>query len=134
VDVAVAVDESESVFILSAAPAGQSYDIYELRTTAGVIGPPRLLQELASPNDEFDPDLHQGGLLLAFETVEAGVSRLFWTSRATLNAPFGTPERVAELQSQADARAPAFAPELDYMMFSAARGGNIDIYELRLEP
>jgi len=133
-DVAVAVDPGETLFILNSKPTGPPpYRLYELtrETIDDPLGPPELMTDVVSAENEYDPDLVQDGLVLAFESWrgEAGGPQIYWTRRTERDAPFNTPEPVPALVSDNWNSAPAFSEDLRYVLFSSDRSGNSEIYE-----
>lgn len=134
-DVALAVDDSRTLCIVSSKRAGsQPYGLYRFERAEPdeSFGTPTLLEEVVSSADEYDPDLRSDGRVLAFHSLRLGNSQLFWTSRPTRRDPFATPQPLAETASEHADAAPALAEDLSYLMFSSDRSGNSELYELEL--
>jgi hypothetical protein len=134
-DVAVSVDATRARFVLNSKfPGASPYGIHEFSvdSTSGEPAFLRTLTEVNGDTDEFDPDLREGGLFLAFDSGRAGRRQLFWTRRSALDQPFDAPTQLT-LEPEGDEGAPAFSDDLRYVMFSSTRSGVADIYERRLE-
>jgi hypothetical protein len=134
-DVAVAVDSSETLFILNAKPTGPPpYRLYRLEraTRTDALGPPALMEDVVSDDNEYDPDLRRDGLFLAFDSARAEPRQVYWTRRADRASRFDPPVPVPGLGSELDSEAGAFSEDLRYVMFSSRRSGNTEIYEVLL--
>jgi Tol biopolymer transport system component len=99
---------------------------------ASTFAPPVTLTEVNSDSDDFDPDLREGGLFLAFDSDRAGLRQIYWTRRPALDAPFATPAPLTP-NAVADESAVAFSEDLRYLMFSSNAMGSSDIYERFLD-
>lgn len=134
-DVAVAVDPSQTLFILNAKPAGAPpYGLYRMERASATdpLGAPVLMEEVVSTADDYDPDLRRNGLFLAFDSGRDDLRQIFWTKRADRSAPFDPPVPVPALAGTSFDSAPAFAENLRYLMFSTRRSASVDIYEVLL--
>lgn len=134
-DVSVAVDPSQTLFILNAKPTGAPpYQLYQLTraTPDDPLGPPVLLSEVVSQENEYDPDLRRDGLFLAFDSAREEPRAIYWTRRADRSSPFDPPVPVPALVSEFHNDAAAFSEDLRYVMFSSNRTGNTEIYEALL--
>jgi hypothetical protein len=138
VDFAPAVDATETTMLLSsdrtnpaATSGGADFDIYEA-TRAGTgtaWGWPAPLAGIASPSDEYDPFVAQGGLIVFFTSMRSGLGDIYWSSRQSLAEPFAPPVPLADLNSDAYDSDSTLSLDLGYMMFSSTRSGNAEIYE-----
>jgi Tol biopolymer transport system component len=134
-DVSVAVDATGTRFVLnSKLPGPPPYGLYEFvfDPATGALAAPITLSEVNSTGDDFDPDLRQAGLFLAFDSARAGVRQIYWTRRQSLDEPFATPVALTEGVQTAES-AVAFSEDLRYLMFSANVAGSSDIYERYLD-
>lgn len=134
-DVSVAVDPSQTLFILNAKPTGAPpYRLYRLEraTAADPLGAPMLMDDVVSTENEYDPDLRRDGLFLAFDSARADPTQIYWTRRADRSATFDEPVPVPALTSTFNDNAAAFSEDLRYVMYSTYRGESIDIYEALL--
>jgi hypothetical protein len=134
-DVSVAVDRSQTLFVLNSKPSGAPpYRLYRLEraTAADPLGAPALMDDVVSDASEFDPDLRREGLFLAFDSGRGETRQVYWTKRAERASTFEPPEPVPALASTYSDSAPAFSEDLRYVMFSSYRAESIDIYEAEL--
>jgi Tol biopolymer transport system component len=134
-DVSVAVDPSETLFILNAKPTGPPpYRLYRLEraTPSDPIGAPELMEDVVSDDNEYDPDLRRDGLFLAFDSARAEPRQIYWTRRYDRSSSFDRPVPVPGLVSEFSSEAGAFSEDLRYVMFSSNRSGNTEIYEALL--
>ena len=71
--------------------------------TDGSFGTPRFVTELASSAQDANPVLTADGLVIYFSSQRSGVGQaeIYMAARSTVNASFGTPVPVAELNSAA---------------------------------
>src|SRR5690606_8483272 len=135
-DVSVAVDASGTRFVLnSKLPGAPPYGMNELvfNPTTGAFAPPVALDEVNSDGNDFDPDLRENGLFLAFDSSRLGLRQIFFTRRAALDAPFAEPAPLSQAPL-GDESAVAFSEDLRYVMFSSIRSGDSEIYERWLSP
>ena len=136
-DVSVAVDPSRTLFILNSKLTGnQPYQLYEIDRDGpdGDFSEPRLLENVVSDSDEFDPDLRHGERWLMFESHRSGRGQIHLSTRSSVEEPFPESMPLEALRSDYEDGAPALSEDLDYVMFSSDRSGNIDIYEAELLP
>lgn len=136
-DVAVGVGADEKLAVLaSSPPQARSYDLYlyERPSRADPFGEPRLLADVSSSADDFDPVLVDGGRLIAFHSNVLGSHDLFTARRGSRNEPFEAPIPVEELNTDAAESAPEFSEDATYVMFSSNRAGTEDLYEATREP
>jgi Tol biopolymer transport system component len=90
------------------------------------------LVEVNSEGDDFDPDVRENGLFLAFDSARAGIRQIYWTRRQSLDSPFAEPVALTP-GAVAEESAVAFSENLRYLMFSSAARGSSDIYERFLD-
>lgn len=134
-DVSVTVDASGTRFVLnSKAPGAPPYGLHEfvLDPESGIFAPPATLTEVNGETDDFDPDLREEGLFLAFDSDRGGIRQIYWTRRQSLDTPFAEPVPLTP-SAVAEESAVAFAEDLRYLMFSSAAAGSADIYERFLD-
>lgn len=130
-DVAMGVDESGTLAVVSRIRTAQQYDLYGTERS-GADGPFSALVPLAvvnSDRNDFDPVLGNGGLFLGFHSERGRSSDIYIATRQRTDLDFGVPLAVAELNTDSQEHHPTFSVELDYVMFSSDRDGNMDIYE-----
>ncbi|HEY3500005.1 MAG TPA: hypothetical protein VGK73_35190 [Polyangiaceae bacterium] len=136
-DVSVAVDPARILFVLNSKLTGnQPYQLYQIDRDGpdGDFSEPVLLENVVSDADEFDPDLRQGGRVLVFDSRRSGRGQIHLTTRDDAGERFRESAPLEALRSDFEDGAPALSEDLDYVMFSSDRSGNIDIYEARLVP
>jgi len=138
VDFAPAVDATETTMYLSsdranpgATVGGADFDIYaSTRTGPGAPwGWPASVAGIASNDDEYDPFVAQGGLVVFFTSMRSGMGDIYWSSRRSLAEPFAAPSPVDDLNSNAYDSDTTLSPDLGTLMFSSTRSGNAEIYE-----
>ena len=137
-DFAPAVDATETTMYLSsdranagATVGGADFDIYaSTRTGLGAPwGWPAPVAGIASDDDEYDPFVAQGGLVVFFTSMRSGMGDIYWSSRRSLAEPFAAPSPVDDLNSNAYDSDTTLSPDLGTLMFSSTRSGNAEIYE-----
>jgi Tol biopolymer transport system component len=131
-DVSVAVDPTRTLFILNSKLTGnQPYQLWEVRRDGpdGAYAEPVLLANVVSSSDEFDPDLRRGGRFLAFDTRREGRGQIYFSERGDSSERFPASAPFEALRSDAEDGAVVFSEDLDYVMFSSDRTGNIEIFE-----
>jgi Tol biopolymer transport system component len=134
-DVSVAVDPSQTLFVLNSKPTGPPpYQLYRIEraTASDPLGAPVLMAEVVSDQNEYDPDLRRDGLFLAFDSARAEPRQIYWTRREDRSSAFDPPVPVPGLVSEFSNDAVAFSEDLRYVMFSSNRTGNAEIYEALL--
>jgi len=138
VDFAPAVDATETTMYFSSDRAnvggtvgGADFDIYaSTRTGPGTPwGWPAPVAGIASNDDEYDPFVAQGGLVVFFTSMRSGMGDIYWSSRRSLAEPFAMPSPVDDLNSNAYDSDTTLSPDLGTLMFSSTRSGNAEIYE-----
>ena len=82
-----------------------------------------------SNDDEYDPFVAQGGLVVFFTSMRSGMGDIYWSSRGALGDPFGPPVPLDDVNSTAYDSDATLSADLGYMMFSSTRSGNAEIYE-----
>lgn len=133
---------SGRVMPLGSRALGTGFNATYLATRAGPgapFGAPELVQELVFDDlSTVDGFLTQDGLSLFFNlTPDAGESQgdLFVATRPSLDAPFGAPEPLDELNTSGDERDPWLSPDDKHLFFSSDRDGTLNIYEaVAVEP
>lgn len=138
VDFAPAVDATETTMYFSSDRAnvggtigGDDFDIYA-STRTGTGAPwawPAPVAGIASNDDEYDPFVAQGGLVVFFTSMRSGLGDIYWSSRRSLAEPFAAPSPVDDLNSNAYDSDTTLSPDLGTLMFSSTRSGNAEIYE-----
>jgi Tol biopolymer transport system component len=94
------------------------------------FGEKRLLANVNSTADDFDPWLSADGLLLLFHSNRLGDDDLFWASRSTVDDDFGAPRAITELNSSGYAdSAPTLTRDHGRLIFASTRGGDEQLYE-----
>jgi hypothetical protein len=134
-DVSVAVDATRTRFVLnSKMPGPPPYGLHEfvLDPVSDSFAPAVTLSEVNSDSDDFDPDLREAGLFLAFDSARAGIRQIYWTRRQSLDGPFAEPVPLTP-GAVTDESAAAFSEDLRYLMFSSSVLGGGDIYERFLD-
>jgi hypothetical protein len=114
-------------------------DIYVSRRarTTDPWGPPALVPELSTADDESNPDVSFDGLTLYFDRTLANTTTdvdIYVSTRASRGAPWSPPALVPELNSVlADWSA---SPSLDgaEVMVSSNRGGSDGVFLTTLDP
>ena len=138
VDFAPAVDATETTMYLSsdranagATAGGADFEIYaSTRTGPGAPwGWPVPVAGIASSDDEYDPFVAQGGLVVFFTSMRSGMGDIYWSSRRSLAEPFAAPSPVDDLNSNTYDSDTTLSPDLGTVMFSSTRSGNAEIYE-----
>jgi hypothetical protein len=138
VDFAPAVDATETTMYFSSDRAnaggtvgGDDFDIYaSMRAGTGTTwGWPAAVAGIASSDDEYDPFVAQGGLVVFFTSMRSGMGDIYWSSRRSLAEPFAAPSPVDDLNSNAYDSDTTLSPDLGTLMFSSTRSGNAEIYE-----
>ena len=115
---------------------GADFDIYaSTRTGPGAPwGWPAPVAGIASNDDEYDPFVAQGGLVVFFTSMRSGMGDIYWSSRRSLAEPFAAPSPVDDLNSNAYDSDTTLSPDLGTVMFSSTRSGNAEIYEATALP
>jgi hypothetical protein len=138
VDFAPAVDATETTLFLSsdrasaaATTGGADFDIYAATRsgTGAAWGWPAVVSGVNSDDDEYDPFVAQGGLVVFFTSMRSGMGDIYWSSRRALGDPFAPPVPLDDVNSPAYDSDATLSPDLGYMMFSSTRSGNAEIYE-----
>lgn len=89
------------------------------------------LSELAGDEEVVaDAFLDADGLTLLFARAPVGEpADLFWSTRASVDEPFGESVAVLGLNTEADERDPWLSPNGQTLFFSSDRDGNLAIYQ-----
>jgi hypothetical protein len=93
---------SELWFISDRPGGAGGYDIYTSAKSGAAFAPPTRIAELSSPSADWQPQPSEDGLTILFASDRPGGKGLLdlWiASRATINAPWGTPAPLTELNS-----------------------------------
>lgn len=133
-DTAPSVDAAETTMFFSSLrqQSASGFDIYSsTRPVAGAPwGLPERVAGLDTLLDESDPFVAAGGLVVFFtlsRTNQPG--DVYWSRRQSTDAPFPSPQPLADVNSpfiDADA---TLSVDLLYLMFASNRSGNTEIYE-----
>jgi hypothetical protein len=121
-DPSLTFEETEIYF---ASPTGGQNDIWVSRRTAATDpwGPSTLVTELASPQNDEDPEVSVDGLTLYFTSDRAGDGRrLYVSQRRTRDTPWASPMRVDTLGASALDEAPTVDRAQLYLVFASQRG------------
>ena len=111
---------------------GADFDIYaSTRTGPGAPwGWPAPVAGIASNDDEYDPFVAQGGLVVFFTSMRSGMGDIYWSSRRSLAEPFAAPLACRRSQlERVRLGLPRCHPTSARSMFSSTRSGNAEIYE-----
>ncbi len=131
-NVAVGLAEKETLLVIASLPSGGTgYELYvqERASAEEAFEEPARIEEVGSAADEFDPELRQNGLLLAFHSTRLGSTDIFRATRESVDDAFGSIEAVESLNSPYEDGAPAISPTFEYVLFSSNREGTDDIFE-----
>ncbi|HEY4157233.1 MAG TPA: hypothetical protein VGM29_04015 [Polyangiaceae bacterium] len=135
VDFAPALDATETVLFFSSNRTGSAgYDLYEsTRANSGATwGAPTLIAGLNSADDEYDPFVAQGGLVVFFTSMRSGAGDIYWSSRGSTSEAFLPPVLLTDVDSAEYDSDSTLSQDLSYMMFSSTRTQNAEIYETHL--
>jgi hypothetical protein len=124
------------VMPLGSRALGSGFNATYLAERAGrgrPFGAPVLIEELVEEElSTVDAFLSEDGLDLYFNlTPDAGEADgdLYVSHRAAPDRPFGAPEPLTELNTEADERDPWLSPDGKRLFFSSDRDGTLNIYE-----
>ena len=139
IDFAPAVDAAETTLLfasdradITGATRGTTFDLYSSTRAAGAPwGQPAPLEGANGGDDEFDPFVAQGGLVVFFTSMRSGMGDIYWSARRSIAEPFPEPVTLADLNSDEYDSDSTLSVDLGYMMFSSTRSGNAEIYETR---
>jgi hypothetical protein len=138
VDFAPAVDATETTMYMSSDRAsaggtggGAHFDLYaSTRAGSGAAwGAPSAIPGVNSAEDEYDPFVAQGGLVVFFTSMRSGMGDIYWSSRRSLAEPFAPPIALGDLVSSAYDSDATLSADLGTVMFSSTRSGNAELYE-----
>ncbi len=92
---------------------------------------PASVPGINTADDELDPSVAAGGLLLFFTrhppaTVDANI---YWSARRSTTEPWSPAAPLASVNSPSFDSDASLSPDLSYIMFSSTRTGNGEIYE-----
>jgi hypothetical protein len=106
-------------------------DLYTSTRTGDSFSAPSQITELATADDEGDPVLSPDGLTLYFRSdrpaAQAGYN-IFVATRPTTADPFGVPDPVPNVSSDADDGPSWISPDGCRLYLSSDRAGTNDIY------
>jgi Tol biopolymer transport system component len=137
-DFAPVVDATETMLFFSSdrvdlagSAGGANYDLYwsSRPDASGAWSAPQPVPGVNSPSDEYDPFVAQGGLVIFFTSMKSGAGDIYWSSRQSISAAFGTPVLLTDIDSTAYDSDSSLSPDLGYMMLSSTRSGNAEVYE-----
>ncbi len=121
------ISANDLVLVVSSKRGGRPDDLYELQRRLPDAGwsAPRALAELnialQTPRSPHVDDL---GLVMFYDLNQ---SKILWTSRATIEAPWGTPIPVTEIDF-GFVSDPWLSPDLHTIYFTVGQGTNNEIY------
>lgn len=138
VDRGPAVDNAErTLYFASDRAGGGGFDIY-FSTRPALNAPweaPAPVPGINSADDELDPFVAAGGLLLFFSrTGPTEEGDIYWSARSSTTAPWSPVVPLNSINSSSYDSDPSVSLDLSYMMFSSKRTGNGEIYEARALP
>lgn len=119
--------------IVFASNRGATNRIYiaERASTSAPWSTPRELTELAATGTEDSPMLSDDKLSLYFTSDRSGNFDLYVARRASVDDPFGSPEPLTEINTDAEESDPWISPDQRTLYFTTDRGGNRDVYVSR---
>lgn len=121
---------SGDVLVFSSSRTGGG-DLYTSTRTGTAFSAPTQITELATTADEGDPVLSPDGLTLYFRSnrpaAQAGYN-IFVATRPTTADPFGPPDLVPNVSSDADDGPSWISPDGCRLYLSSDRAGTNDIY------
>jgi hypothetical protein len=138
VDFAPAVDATETTMYFSSdrvnaggSNGGGDFDLLASTRagTGAAWNAPAAIAGVNSDDDEYDPFVAQGGLIVFFTSMRSGMGDIYWSSRQSLAAPFAPPVSLGDLNSSSYDSDTTLSADLGYVMFSSTRSGNAEIYE-----
>jgi Tol biopolymer transport system component len=139
IDFAPAVDATETTLLFASnradpagAGGGANFDLYSSTRAAG--DPWRVPAPLPGANggqDEYDPFVAQGSLVVFFTSMRSGLGDIYWSARRSIAEPFPAPLPLDDLNSPEYDSDSTLSVDLGYLMFSSTRSGNAEIYESR---
>ena len=138
VDFAPAVDATETTMYMSSDRAsaggtggGADFDLYaSTRAGSGAAwGAPSAIPGVNGADDEYDPFVAQGGLVVFFTSMRSGMGDIYWSSRRSLAESFAPPIALDDLDSSAYDSDATLSADLGTVMFSSTRSGNAELYE-----
>jgi Tol biopolymer transport system component len=127
------LDSTETELLYASRPSGGVKDLYRLTraTPQDPWGAPAIVSQLNSGQTDQTPRLSADGLTVYFASSRngtAGGDDIWTATRADRASPFGTPTRVAAVNSGQDERTFTPCGGNRYVMISF-RTGNGDVYE-----
>jgi Tol biopolymer transport system component len=115
----------EALELYFSSVTGGLNDIWVVRRTVATDpwGPSTLVTELASSQNDEDPEVSVDGLVMYFSSDRGGDGlRLYVSQRRTRDIPWGTPQRVDTLGSSTLDEAPGPDRSQLYLVFGSQRG------------
>jgi Tol biopolymer transport system component len=110
---------------------GGAFDIFRARrpTIAAAFVDQSVIGGVTTSADETAPHLAESDRALYFARGEVGARDLYVARRSTTDGDsFGSPERLAELSSDADETSPALTADGLVIVFASSRAGSMDLY------
>jgi WD40-like Beta Propeller Repeat len=129
-----APDDAQLRMVLNSDRApSQGEDLWEATrgTTADRWSAPAQLENVNSPSSDLSPFLSADDLTLYFHSDRGGSDDLYVATRPSVDAPFGAPQPIAELDSSDADDDPWVSPDGHTMFFASDRDspGTLQIYE-----
>jgi Tol biopolymer transport system component len=112
---------------------GGAYDIYVAKRQGITFADPVLVQELASPAEDWQPAPSEDGLRVLFASTRdggAGGFDLWFAERGSTTAPFGTPKPIPELNTDGNEFAGWLSPDGCRAYFSSTRSTDAGTHRL----
>ena len=105
-------------------------DLYEAIGNANIWGSPQRIAALSTSANDYDPFFTPDALTVFFDSERPGVGMqdLHVATRPALNMPFGSPQRIDELNTIERDMDPWLTPDLRTMVFASTRSGQNELY------
>ncbi len=129
-DVGPNVDPSGlSMYLTSDRPGSMASDLYRASraATSSDWSTPVRIDELASPGNDWDPFIADGGRLLFF-VID---SDIVVAERSSSASPYEPAMPLSSVNSPSQESDPTLSADLRYIIFSSDRSGNRELYEAR---
>lgn len=106
-----------------------SYDIFVVPWDGSAYGSARAVTGIDTEHSESDPAFSPDGLLLVFASDRDETNGdLYVATRPDATAPFGAPQPLSALNTDAEESDPWLAPDGSYLLFTSRRDGQRAIY------
>ncbi len=126
------VDEDSLIMFFESTRSGSGQLYASARPNAQAAwGTPTLLMGLGPAGSAADPFVASYGLAVWFASTQSGGQDLYFAQRVSVDAPFGQPIPLTELNTPASEADPALSADFRYILFSSDRSGNAQIYQSR---